>query len=221
MDSIGATGIVARNITGTNISAESIGATGIVASTIRTNYIGVTGLVATNITGTNISADYIGVTGIVASTMKCSATASADYDVVNKLYIDNKVASYLFESMTAVAIASTSPVNRFTNIIIPIGTWMFEASVLVEKSSCMFKTVSPLSKTRLTYVGIFFVGSSNTFETTLTNYHSGEVSCGVIGGTRVLTITTAQTVQLRFQAIDWTISGAPTFTLYWSAIRIA
>jgi hypothetical protein len=88
---IGATGIVATNITGTNISADYIGATGIVASTIRTNYIGVSGIVATNITGTNISADYIGATGIVASTMKCSATASADNDVVNKLYCDGKI----------------------------------------------------------------------------------------------------------------------------------
>ena len=57
---IGATGIVATNITGANITAGFIGATGIVASNITgvnitAGFIGATGIVATNITGANIT----------------------------------------------------------------------------------------------------------------------------------------------------------------------
>lgn len=130
-----------------------------------------------------------------------------------------------YGSASAIAITATTVVNVLSSISIPIGTWLFEASVIVVKSSSTFATVNPLSSTRLSYVpasGLAFVGTSNSFETMFANdQFSGTVPCGVIGGTRVLTITTAQQIPLTFQANWATIAGTPTYAIRWSVIRIA
>jgi len=127
---------------------------------------------------------------------------------------------------SSVSITSTSVVNLLTSISIPIGTWMFEASVSVTKSTSTFRTTAPLSSTRFSYInassGLSFVGLSNDFETMFANdLISGIIPCGVIGGTRVVTITTAQQIPMTFQPNWATIAGTPSFLLRWSVIRIA
>ena len=127
---------------------------------------------------------------------------------------------------SAVTITATTPVNLLTSISIPIGTWMFEASVLVTKSTSTFRTAAPLSTTRFAYLnatsGLSFVGVSNDFEIMFANdLISGAVPCGIIGPTRIVTITTAQQIPMTFQANWNTISGSPSFLLRWSVIRIA
>lgn len=128
-------------------------------------------------------------------------------------------------SNAAVAITTSTPISITTATSIPIGTWMFEASVTVVKSTSTFNTVATLSSSRLSYnnaTGIAFVGTNNSFENMYANNEiTGITPCGVVGQTRIVTITTAQQIPLTFQAAGWTLLGSPTFTLRWSIIRIA
>lgn len=131
-----------------------------------------------------------------------------------------------YGAASPVSITATSPVNLLTSISIPIGTWMFEASVLVTKSTSTFRTAAPLSTTRLAYLnatsGLSFIGVSNDFEIMFANdLISGAVACGIMGPTRIVTITTAQQIPMTFQANWDTIAGTPSFLLRWSVIRIA
>lgn len=128
-------------------------------------------------------------------------------------------------SNAAVAITVGTPISITTAISIPIGTWMFESSVTVVKSTSTFNTVATLSSSRLSYnnaAGLAFVGSNNSFENMYANNEiTGLGPCGVVGQTRIVTITTAQQIPLTFQAASWTLLGSPTFTLRWSITRIA
>ena len=130
-----------------------------------------------------------------------------------------------FKSETPVLILSTVPINVWTTTIIPIGTWMFEGSVTVFKSSNIFPNDGTLATTRFSYenaVGLTFVGTSNAHEKAYaSNLITGVLPCGVIGPTRVVTIITAQKIPMTFQANWGTIIGTPTFTVNWSVIRIA
>jgi len=129
-----------------------------------------------------------------------------------------------YGSGTAIAITSTAPVIYTTTTDTPVGVWLFEANVTCVKSTSTFSTVAPLSSTRLSYVtnaGLVWNGLNNSFENPLFDLYTTINYCGCEGGSRVVTITAAQAIQFQFQANWATIAGSPTYSIYWSAVRIA
>jgi len=82
---------------------------------------------------------------------------------------------------------------------------------------------------RFTYIetpaNITFSSLNLTFENLYPNDTvAGMVPCGVVGGSRVMNILQAYTsgTGLTVAANAWTTyAGSPTFTIRWSAIRIA
>lgn len=124
---------------------------------------------------------------------------------------------------TAIAITSTAPITYTTTSNTPYGVWLFEASVTCDRGTSTFSTVAPLSSTRLTYAptaGLVWGSLDTGFENPMFDLYTTASYCGCEGGSRVATITTAQQVQFIFQANWLTISGSPTFSIFWSAVRI-
>lgn len=147
-------------------------------------------------------------------------------DIVPAIFSSRPSIGYnYYGSRTNEPITSTAPINYLTSISIPIGTWIFEASVTCAKSTSTFATTSPLSSTRLSYAnatGLVFVGVNNGFENAFANdQYTGLSLCGCVGVSRIVTITTAQQIPLTIQANWATIGGSPTYNIYWSIIRIA
>jgi hypothetical protein len=146
-------------------------------------------------------------------------------DITPALFSSRPSLGYtLYGSSAATPISSTSPIAYLTAISIPIGIWSFEAAITCVKSTSTFALVSPLSNTRLSYdaaSGITWNGVFTSFENTIINDQVNSLfACGCQGGTRTVTITTAQKISLTIQA-NWTLGGSPTFRVYWSAVRIA
>lgn len=128
-----------------------------------------------------------------------------------------------FGNGIGIAITSTAPITYTTTTNTPVGVWLFEASITCVKGTSTFSTTAPLSSTRLSYVtngGLVWNGITS-FENPLFDLYTTVTYCGCVGGSRVVTITSAQAIEFQFQANWATIAGSPTFSIFWSAVRIA
>lgn len=131
-------------------------------------------------------------------------------------------------SIGPTAIIDTSPINQSITAPFPIGIYLFEASVVVTKSTSTFST-SGISSMRFSYIespaNITFSSLNIGFENLYPdNTVAGVVPCGVVGGSRVMNILQAygSGTGLTVQANGWaTYAGTPTYTIRWSAVRIA
>jgi hypothetical protein len=126
-----------------------------------------------------------------------------------------------------IAIIDTNPINQSISTPFPIGVYLFEASVVVTKSTSTFSTTG-ISSIRLSYIDspayITFVGLNTAFENLYPdNTVTGVLPCGIVGGSRVMNILQAygSGAGLTVQAGWATYAGTPTYTIRWSAVRIA
>lgn len=131
-------------------------------------------------------------------------------------------------SIGPIAIVDTFPINQSIVTPFPIGVYLFEASVVTTKGTSTF-SASGVSSMRFTYIetpaNITFSSLNLTFENLYPNDTvAGIVPCGVVGGSRVMNILQAYSsgTGLTVAANAWTTyAGSPTFTIRWSAVRIA
>jgi len=130
-------------------------------------------------------------------------------------------------SLGPTAIIDTNPINQSIVAPFPIGVYLFEASVVATKSTSTF-SASGTSSIRLSYIDsptyITFAGLNTSFENLYPdNTVAGIIPCGVVGGSRVMNILQAygSGAGLTVQAGWATYAGTPTYTIRWSAVRIA
>ena len=106
----------------------------------------------------------------------------------------------------------------------PLGVYMFEATVTVVKGTSTF-SASGTSSSRLTYSNsaISFVGGLLSFENLFPNDTvAGILPCGVVGGTKIMNVPVSTQMGIEYTAANWaTYSGSPTFTVHYTAVRIA
>ena len=130
-------------------------------------------------------------------------------------------------SIGPTAIIDSNPINQSIVAPFPIGVYLFEASVVVTKSTSTFSAAGT-SSIRLSYIEspayITFAGLNIAFENLYpANTVTGVIPCGVVGGSRVMNILQAygSGTGLTVQASWATYAGTPTYTIRWSAVRIA
>jgi hypothetical protein len=131
-------------------------------------------------------------------------------------------------SIGPTTIIDSNPINQSIVTPFPIGVYLFEASVVVTKSTSTFSATGT-SSIRLSYIAsptyITFAGLNTAFENLYPdNTVTGITPCGVVGGSRVMNILQAygSGTGLTVQAANWaTYAGTPTYTIRWSAVRIA
>jgi len=125
-------------------------------------------------------------------------------------------------SATSFASGVVNPITLTT--VFPIGVYLFEATVTVLKSTSTFSAAGT-SSSRLSYINtsITFVGGYLSFENLFPNDTvAGPGPCGVMGGSRVMNVTASGQARLEYTPANWaTYSGSSTYTVFYSAVRIA
>lgn len=130
-------------------------------------------------------------------------------------------------SIGPIAIVDTLPINQSIVTPFPVGIYLFEASVVTTKGTSTF--TGGVSSMRFTYIetpaNITFSSLNLTFENLYPNNTiTGLIPCGVVGGSRVMNILQAygSGTGLTVAANAWaTYAGSPSYTIKWSAVRIA
>ena len=127
------------------------------------------------------------------------------------------------------AITSTTPINVTVVAPLPIGVYLFEASLLIAKSTSTFNAAGT-SSIRLTYQHLASVLEFSSTYISFENLYPndtvvGSIACGLVGGSRILNVldpTYTAGAGFTVQATSWaTYAGSPTYTIKWSAVRIA
>jgi hypothetical protein len=126
-------------------------------------------------------------------------------------------------------VAATSFGGGLVNIVtiptvFPIGVYLFEATVTVVKGTSTFSAAGT-SSSRLTYSNsaITFVGGLLSFENLFPNDTVvGPIPCGVVGGTKIMNVPVSTQTSIEYTPANWAFySGNSTYTVYYSAVRIA
>ncbi len=127
------------------------------------------------------------------------------------------------------AIISNTPINITVVAPLPLGVYLFEASLLITKSTSTFATAGT-SSIRLTYQQLTSVLEFSSTYISFENLYPndtvvGSIACGLVGGSRILNVldpTYMAGAGFTVQAASWaTYVGSPTYTIKWSAVRIA
>jgi len=156
--------------------------------------------------------------------------------VANTPFVPADVPPAIFSSRPSIGysysgtVGPTSISNSINNMSIPqtfpLGVYLFQASITVVKSTSTF-SASGTSSSRMSYVGvgsdITFVGGLLSVENLYPNDTvAGIIPCGVVGGSKIMNVTTPNTVTVQYQPANWaTYAGTPSFLIYWTADRIA
>jgi len=127
------------------------------------------------------------------------------------------------------AITSNTPINITAVDPLPIGVYLFEASLLIAKSTSTFDAAGT-SSIRLTYQELTSVLEFSSTYISFENLYPnntvvGSLPCGLVGGSRILNVldpTYLAGAGFTVQAASWaTYAGSPTYTIRWSAMRVA
>lgn len=126
-------------------------------------------------------------------------------------------------------VAATSFASGLVNSVtipqtFPIGVYLFEATVTVVKGTSTFSAAGT-SSSRLSYINsaITFVGALLGAENLFPNDTVvGPVPCGVVGGTKIMNVHVSTQTSIEYTPANWAFySGNSTYTVYWTAVRIA
>lgn len=146
-------------------------------------------------------------------------------DVPPAIFATRPSIGYSYSGTIAATSFASGLVNSVTiPTVFPIGVYLFEATVTVVKGTSTFAAAGT-SSSRLSYInvsGITFVGYTG-FENLFPNDTVvGPIPCGVSGGSRVMNVTVSGQVGIEYTPANWAFySGNSTYTVYYSAVRIA
>jgi hypothetical protein len=146
-------------------------------------------------------------------------------DVPPAIFSTRPSIGYSYSGTVAATSFASGLVNPVTiPTVFPIGVYLFEATVTVVKGTSTFSAAGT-SSSRLSYINsaITFVGGLLGFENLFPNDTVvGPVPCGVVGSSKVMNVTVSGQVGIEYTPANWaTYSGNSTYTVYWTAVRIA